>query len=44
MDRTQMGDAWFRQEYLCEFLATESQMFDSDLVNAAVDEEGEWAL
>jgi len=44
MDRTQMGEAWFRQEYLCEFQATDAQMFDSDLVNAAVDEEGEWAL
>jgi hypothetical protein len=32
-----LGDAWFRQEYLCEFTATESQMFDADLVRAAVD-------
>jgi hypothetical protein len=44
MDRTQMGEAWFRQEYLCEFQATDSQMFDSDLVTAAVDEDGEWVL
>ena len=44
MDRTQMGEAWFRQEYMCEFQATDAQMFDSDLVNAAVDEEGEWEL
>ncbi len=44
MDRTQMGEAWFRQEYLCEFQATDAQMFDSDLVTAAVDEDGEWEL
>ena len=31
-----MGDAWFRQEYLCEFVATESQMFDPDLVKSAI--------
>ena len=44
-DRGQMGDAWFRQEYMCEFLATESQMFESELVRDALrdDEEG-WTL
>jgi hypothetical protein len=39
-----MAEAWFRQEYLCEFQATDSLMFDSDLVTAAVDEEGESVL
>jgi hypothetical protein len=34
------GDAWFRQEYLCEFLDDGSQMFDRDLVMAIL-EEGE---
>ena len=41
MERAQLGDAWFRQEYLCEFTATESQMFDTDLVRAAVEEDGQ---
>ena len=45
MERAQLGDAWFRQEYLCEFTATESQMFDADLVGMAVDDQGEpWSL
>ena len=44
LERAQMGDAWFRREYMCEFLATDTQMFDSDLVRAAlVDGEG-WNL
>ena len=45
MERAQLGDAWFRQEYLCEFTATEAQMFDMDLVRTAVDDEGApWSL
>jgi hypothetical protein len=45
MERKQMGDAWFRQEYLCEFLATESQMFDSELVKSALrEDEAAWVL
>ncbi len=44
MERGQMGDPWFRQEYMCEFLATESQMFDTDLVSASLDREEPWSL
>jgi hypothetical protein len=45
MERAQLGDAWFRQEYLCEFTATEAQMFDTDLVRTAVEDEGApWSL
>jgi hypothetical protein len=45
MERAQLGDAWFRHEYLCEFTATEAQMFDTDLVRTAVEEEGApWTL
>jgi hypothetical protein len=45
MERRQMGDAWFRQEYLCEFLATESQMFDTELVRSALrEDEAAWLL
>jgi hypothetical protein len=44
-DRGQMGVAWFRQEYMCEFLATESQMFEPEMVQDALrDEEEGWAL
>jgi hypothetical protein len=31
-ERREMGDRWFRQEYLCEFVATEDLLFDMDLV------------
>ena len=44
LERAQMGDSWFRQEYMCEFMAKEGQMFDSDLVRAALDEEEPWKL
>jgi hypothetical protein len=29
-----MGDRWFRQEYLCEFVASEDLLFDIDLVKS----------
>jgi len=44
MERAQMGDAWFRREYMCEFLAGETQMFDSELVLAALDDGEIWRL
>ena len=44
MERAQLGDAWFRQEYLCEFVATDAQMFDTDLVRMALEEEEPWRL
>jgi hypothetical protein len=34
-----MGDAWFRQEYLCQFVESNGGVFDRDLVEAALDEE-----
>ena len=38
-ERLAMGDAWFRQEYLCQFVDSERGVFDRDLVEAALDEE-----
>jgi hypothetical protein len=35
-ERRQMGDWWFRQEYLCEFVATTDQVFAYDLVMGAL--------
>ena len=37
-ERRQLGDLWFRQEYLCEFIDGGGQMFERDLVMAALDE------
>ena len=44
MERAQMGEAWFRQEYMCEFGMTDAQMFDSDLVRAALSDGEVWDL
>jgi hypothetical protein len=30
-----LGDYWFRQEYLCEFVETEDQVFSHDLIQSA---------
>jgi len=38
-ERRQLGDLWFRQEYLCEFIDEGHQMFGRDLVMGALDEE-----
>ena len=38
-DRRTMGEAWFRQEYMCEFVDKVSGVFDGDLVEAAVTDE-----
>jgi hypothetical protein len=38
-ERLAMGDVWFRQEYLCEFVDSEGGVFDRDMVAAALDEE-----
>lgn len=35
-ERRAMGERTFRQEYLCEFLDTESSLFDEELVRSAV--------
>ena len=34
-ERRTMGERWFRQEYLCEFEDTASQVFGRDLVEGA---------
>lgn len=35
-ERGRMGERWFRQEYLCEFLEVDSGLFSRDLVMGAV--------
>jgi hypothetical protein len=35
-ERNTMGDRWFRQEYLCEFVDSVSGVFDRDLVERAI--------
>jgi hypothetical protein len=34
--RPSMGEYWFRQEYLCEFVDLESSCFDRDLIERAI--------
>jgi len=36
-EREALGDWWFKQEYLCEFVETEDQVFSYDLVTQAID-------
>jgi len=36
-----MGPAWFRQEYLCEFVDSGSAMVEREVVERAFDEEVE---
>jgi hypothetical protein len=33
-EQREMGERWFRQEYLCEFEEAEDAVFDADLVRA----------
>jgi hypothetical protein len=37
-ERESMGQAWFRQEYLCEFVDGAEAVFDRDLVEGALDD------
>jgi terminase large subunit-like protein len=39
--RSAMGDAWFRQEHMCEFIEGTSGVFDRDVVERAIDDEVE---
>ena len=40
-----MGEWWFSQEYMCEFLDAETQLFKREDVDAALDESVEqWEL
>jgi hypothetical protein len=40
-ERTAMGERWFRQEYLCEFVDAVSGVFERDLVQKAITTEVE---
>ncbi len=35
-ERRDEGERWFRQEYLCEFLETDEQVFRDDLIERAL--------
>ena len=35
-ERNRIGDWWYRQEYLCEFVETDDQVFGYDLVMRAI--------
>lgn len=35
-ERAELGNLWFQQEYLCEFVENGSGVFDRDLVEGAV--------
>ena len=37
-ERKQLGEAWFRQEYLCEFIDDDRRVFDRDAVMEALDD------
>jgi hypothetical protein len=38
-ERAVMGERWFRQEYLCEFVSEVSGVFDRDAVRGTVSSE-----
>lgn len=38
-ERRQLGNKWFRQEYMCEFDEDENRMFPRELVRAALDDD-----
>lgn len=38
-ERREMGDRWFRQEYLCEFVSTENSVFNMEDVERAFSDE-----
>jgi hypothetical protein len=31
-----MGEYWFKQKYLCEFVDLESSLFDRDIIERAI--------
>lgn len=39
-EKARMGEAWYRQEYCCEFVGTEASGFRPEWIEAAWDEEG----
>jgi hypothetical protein len=38
-ERRSLGDLWFRQEYNCEFIDNETQLFSRDTITRALDKE-----
>jgi hypothetical protein len=38
-ERASMGERWFRQEYLCEFVDVMSCVFDRDIIESAMTDE-----
>jgi hypothetical protein len=36
-ERASLGDLWFRQEYCCEFIEAQDQLFSHDLIESAMD-------
>ncbi len=38
-ERRSLGDLWFRQEYCCEFIDNETQLFSRDTISRALDKE-----
>lgn len=38
-ERRSLGDLWFRQEYCCEFIDNETQLFGRDTINRALDKD-----
>ena len=41
-ERRELGEQWFRQEYLCEFVDAGGTLFGRDLVEAALTDLGGW--
>jgi hypothetical protein len=38
-ERASLGDIWYRQEYCCEFVDTQDQLFSHELIEGAMDED-----
>jgi hypothetical protein len=38
-ERARIGDCWFRQEYMCEFVETDDQVFSYESVTAAMSDD-----
>jgi hypothetical protein len=38
-ERRSLGDLWFRQEYCCEFIDNETQLFSRDSIDRAMDKD-----
>ena len=38
-ERRSLGDLWYRQEYNCEFIDNETQLFSRDTITCALDKD-----